>query len=218
MTPLAQAITGALIQFVWQGFLVAFVVSMATVLLRNRNPRIRYGVYCFALLALAIIPVITAIALYDPLAPSQAGPAAITLTIRGVWSGNTVSADALDRWLTAAQPWILELWLAGVAFLSLRLAWTGRRISALRRSGAPPNSLVLAVGKALARRMGMHRAVRILVSSIPDGPAVIGWVRPVILLPGAAILNLTPDQLEAVLAHELAHLRRYTTWSTSHNP
>lgn len=209
MTPLAQAITGALIQFVWQGFLVAFAVSMATVLLRNRNPRTRYGVYCFALLALAIIPVITAIALYDPLAPSQAGPAAITLTIRGVWSGNTVSADALDRWLTGAQPWILELWLAGVAFLSLRLAWTGRRISALRRSGAPPNSLVLAVGKALARRMGMHRAVRILVSSIPDGPAVIGWVRPVILLPGAAILNLTPDQLEAVLAHELAHLRRY---------
>src|SRR6185312_136186 len=139
MTPLAQALAGALIQSVWQGFLVAFAVSVAMILLRNQNPRIRYVVYCLALLALGVIAVITAIALYDPLATNQAGPAAITLTIRGVWNGSAESAGALDRWLPAAQPWILELWLAGVAFLSLRLAWTGRRISALRRSGAPPN-------------------------------------------------------------------------------
>ncbi len=209
MTPLAQAIAAALIQFVWQGFLVAFAVSVAMVFLRNHNPRIRYAVYCIALLAIGILPVITAIALYDPLVSNVAGQAAITLTIRGAWSGSAATAGALDRWLTAAQPWILELWLAGVAFLSARLAWTSRRISALRRSGTPPNSLVLAIGKALARRMGMHRAVRILVSTIPDGPAVIGWFRPVVLLPAAAILHLTPEQLEAILAHELAHLRRY---------
>src|SRR6185312_1761968 len=209
MTPLAQAITGALIQFVWQGFLAAFAVSVAMVILRHRSPRLRYGVYCLALLALGTVPVITAIGLYDPLASNQPGPAAITLTIRAVWNRSGVSPGALDRWFAAAQPWILEVWLAGVAFLSLRLAWTGRRVSVLRRSGAPPNSLVLAIANALARRMGMHRTVRILVSSVPDGPGVVGWIRPVILLPAAAILNLTPDQLEAILAHELAHLRRY---------
>jgi len=209
MTPLAQAITGALIQFVWQGFLAAFALSVAMVILRHRSPRLRYGVYCLALLALGTVPVITAIGLYDPLASNQPGPAAITLTIRAVWNRSGVSPGALDRWFAAAQPWILEVWLAGVAFLSLRLAWTGRRVSVLRRSGAPPNSLVLAIANALARRMGMHRTVRILVSSVPDGPGVVGWIRPVILLPAAAILNLTPDQLEAILAHELAHLRRY---------
>src|SRR3569833_4013399 len=142
MNPLAQAIAGALIQFVWQGFLMAFAVSVAMVLLRNREPRFRYGVYCIALLALGIIPVITAIALYDPLASNQPGPAALTLTIRAVWNGGGASAGALERWLTAAQPWILELWLAGVAFLSLRLAWAGRRIAALGRSGAPAGWLV----------------------------------------------------------------------------
>jgi TonB family protein len=209
MTPLAQAITAALIQFVWQGFLAAFAVSVAMVLLRSSSPRIRYGVYCLALLALGIVPVVTGIALYDPLATNQPGPASITLTIRAVWKGSVSSAGLLDRWFAAAQPWILEAWLAGVAFLSLRLAWTGRRISMLRRSSAPPDSLILAMSNALARRMGMHRAVRILVSSVPDGPGVIGWIRPMILLPAAAILHLTPDQLEAVLAHELAHLRRY---------
>jgi beta-lactamase regulating signal transducer with metallopeptidase domain len=209
MTPLAQAIAGALIQFVWQGFLAAFAVSLAMFLLRHASPRVRYLAYCLALLALGIVPVITAIALYDPLASNRPGPASITLTIRAVWSGGLPAASALNRWLIAAQPWILDVWIAGVAFLSLRLIWTGRRIAALRRSGAPPNSLVLAIADALARRMGMRRTVRILVSRAPDGPGLIGWLRPVVLLPTAAILNLTPDQLEAILAHELAHLRRY---------
>lgn len=209
MTPIAHAITGALIQFVWQGFLAAFAVSVAMFVLRNQSPRIRYAVYCIALFALAIVPVVTAVALYDPLASNHPAPAPITLTIRAVWNGHAPSASALNRWLESAQPWILEIWLAGVAFLSLRLAWTGRRISALRRSGEPPNTLVLSIANALARRMGMSRAVRILISTIPDGPAVIGWIRPVVVLPAAAILNLTPEQLEAVLAHELAHLRRY---------
>jgi TonB family protein len=47
------------------------------------------------------------------------------------------------------------------------------------------------------------------MSEIPDGPSIVGWFRPAILLPAATILNLTPDQLEAILAHEMAHLRRY---------
>ena len=57
--------------------------------------------------------------------------------------------------------------------------------------------------------MGSSRAIRILIAAIPDGPSVVGWFRPVILLPASAILNLSRDQLEAILAHEIAHLRRY---------
>jgi len=40
-------------------------------------------------------------------------------------------------------------------------------------------------------------------------PTVIGWVRPVVLVPVSAATNLTPEQLRALLAHELAHIRRY---------
>src|SRR5262249_15029310 len=50
---------------------------------------------------------------------------------------------------------------------------------------------------------------RLLVSSDTDSPSVTGWLRPIILLPLSAIAGLTPDQLEAVLAHELAHIRRH---------
>jgi beta-lactamase regulating signal transducer with metallopeptidase domain len=213
MTPLAQAISGALVQFVWQGFLTAFFVSAAAFLLRKRSPNARYLVYCLGLLILAALPVVTAIALYDPQAENP-GPAAFTLTIQGVWNGSvSPAALSLEHWLNASQvasqTWILRLWIVGVIFLSLRLAWLGVRVSALRRSGTQPDTLILALANAMARRMGMRRAVRVLVSALPDGPGVAGWIRPVIFLPAATILNLAPDQLEAILAHEIAHLRRY---------
>ena len=63
-------------------------------------------------------------------------------------------------------------------------------------------------GRAIARRMGLTRPLRVLISSLADGPTVIGWLRPVVLLPSATLLGLTTQQLEAVLAHELAHIRR----------
>ena len=210
MTPLARAISGALVQFVWQGFLVALLVSATIFLLRKSAPNVRYLVYCFGLLVLTALPIVTAIAIYDPLSSNQPGPAAITLTIRAVWSGSvSPAADLMGKWLDASQAWILPIWILGVAFLSLRLAWLGIRVSTLRRSGTQPGSLILAVTAAIARRMGTERAIRVLVSAIPDGPSVVGWFRPIILLPAATILNLTPDQLESILAHEIAHLRRY---------
>jgi beta-lactamase regulating signal transducer with metallopeptidase domain len=61
----------------------------------------------------------------------------------------------------------------------------------------------------LAGRMGVARPVRLLLSKVTDSPSVTGWLRPVVLLPVAAAAGLTPDQLEAVLAHELAHIRRH---------
>jgi len=61
----------------------------------------------------------------------------------------------------------------------------------------------------LAKRMGISHSVQVLTASLPDGPSVIGWIKPVILIPAATIAGLTPEQLEMVLAHELAHIRRF---------
>jgi Zn-dependent protease with chaperone function len=61
----------------------------------------------------------------------------------------------------------------------------------------------------LAERMGIQQKLRVLMSSVAEVPAVVGWIRPVILLPAAVVVGLTPRQLESLLAHELAHIRRY---------
>ncbi len=205
MTPIAQAVTGALLQFVWQGCLVAALLWAALFLLRKHSPNARYLAACAALALLAILPFATAFGLYTPATVSRES-AVLTLTIRAVWSGNL---PAPQQFIAAAQPWILRLWLLGVTFLSIRLVWTGARIASLRQAATPAEPYLNVVAVRIAQRMGTHRAVRLLISAIPDGPSLAGWIRPVILLPVSTLLNLTPEQLEAVLAHEIAHLARY---------
>jgi uncharacterized protein (TIGR03435 family) len=79
----------------------------------------------------------------------------------------------------------------------------------LRRFGAPADQAVLTTVASLATHMGITRPVRVLISMRVDVPSVLGWLRPVILLPPATVMGLTPQQLEAVLAHELAHVKRH---------
>ena len=98
----------------------------------------------------------------------------------------------------------------GVCLLFARLAGGLWRVRALRRAGrALPPSSWQATCDRLAHRLGLRRAVRVADVSFVDGPVVIGWLRPVVLLPIAAVAGLTPSQVEAILAHELAHVRRH---------
>ncbi len=100
-------------------------------------------------------------------------------------------------------------WLAGVCLLSLRplIGWqTSRRLRQVGLSEVPAS-----VSTALFRlteRLKLHRAVAIFQSSLIRVPCVLGAFKPVILLPASVITGLSVEQLEAVLAHELAHVRR----------
>jgi HEAT repeat protein/beta-lactamase regulating signal transducer with metallopeptidase domain len=112
--------------------------------------------------------------------------------------------------LQPALPWVVVLWLGGVLVLSLRLAsgWvTARRLATVGTRPAP-HARVAALAR-LAARLRVTRPVRVLESAVVQVPAVIGWLRPVILLPASALTGLTPLQLDALLAHELAHVRRH---------
>ncbi len=208
MMALAQALSAALLHFVWQGLLVAFLLWTALFLLRKRSAEARYRASCAALAILAVLPVITAVAVYTP--PAQAvaaAAAAVGVPPPGaVW---TRSGSAPTPWLRTLEPWALPVWSLGVLLFSLRLVWGCRQVAVLRRQGRPADAPLLAALSALAARMGVARPVRILITSLAEGPSVVGWLRPVILLPSATLLGLTPDQLEAVLAHEFAHIRRY---------
>ena len=81
---------------------------------------------------------------------------------------------------------------------------------ALQRAAltAPPSQWQLAADR-LARRLGLRRRVHVTESDTVDTPVVIGWWQPVILLPLAALSGLTPGQIDTILTHELAHIRRH---------
>jgi TonB family protein len=213
MTAIAQACSAALFEFVWQGLLAAFLLWMALFILQNRSARARYLAGCVALAVMTLLPIITACVLYRSPAnapASAAGPGAHSGAMRAAMRDPAVAsfAQAAD-WARRLANWALPAWSLGVLLLSLRLVWASRQISTLRRQAQPAETAVLAMIGNLSERMKLARPVRVLISMTADCPSVVGWIKPILLLPTATVLGLTPQQLEAVLAHELAHIRRY---------
>ena len=203
MTPLGQALSVALIQFVWQGLAVAAVLWIVLSALRNRSAQSRYLASCIALAALAAVPVITAWTVY-------ARPMAIAAGFRGAVSRVAlVAGGGVAQGSGSFEPWVLRVWALGVLVFSLRLVWSSRYVYKLQRTGAPAeNDLIEGVAR-LVDRMGVSRAVSVLVSPLTDTPSVVGWLRPVILIPPACLIGLTAEQLETIIAHEIAHIIRH---------
>ena len=120
------------------------------------------------------------------------------------------SAFAVESFLKPFLPWAVAVWLIGVGVLSLRLFASWLSVLRLRRRATQPASADWqAMLGRLAERLRVTRPVKLVESALVEVPAVIGWLRPVILLPASAMTGLTTEQLEALLAHELAHVRRH---------
>jgi hypothetical protein len=108
------------------------------------------------------------------------------------------------------MPGIVMAWFIGAAACSLRLLIGFISAAALRRScHAPVRTEWQHTLDRLIERMHVSRRVRLLPTDRVDSPSVIGWLRPVILAPVGVLSGLAPAQVEALLAHELAHIRRH---------
>ena len=107
-------------------------------------------------------------------------------------------------------PWLVGAWAIGVMLLSVRLAGGWWRTRALRTRGieAAPDACQRMATRLIAR-MRITRPVAFFVSSRVTAPIVFGHIKPVVLVPAAVLAGLSPSQLDAILAHELAHVRRH---------
>jgi len=229
--PLAQAIGWALLHFVWQGALVGALAAAALAALRRSDADVRYTVAAIALAVMGTLPIVTAVQTYNaavaertPVAvDSRAVVEAATTGTPAVMSRAEVPSitavpDPPSVWSSIAalrnvEPWIPAMvasWLAGVAVLTLRLFTGWIWVQRMKSHGAfsARRELQLAVAR-LSKRLHIYRPVRLLESTRVDVPTVIGWLKPVILLPVSALAGLSQAQVEAILAHELAHIRRH---------
>jgi beta-lactamase regulating signal transducer with metallopeptidase domain len=197
-----------LLHFLWQGLLVAALYALARAAAGGRmSPRGRYAMACAALLAMTAAPVVT----YWWLGTS--GDAA---PIGGLAGGGARQAASGVAYSAVADPWgqampaIVMAWFVGAVGCSLRLLMGFVSVALLRRSPHAPVRIEWQhILDGLIERMQVSRRVRLLPTDRVDCPSVIGWLRPVILAPVGVLSGLTPQQVEALLAHELAHVRRH---------
>ena len=125
-------------------------------------------------------------------------------------SWGTVVWRSITNWIRLWVPYGVYGWLAGVSLLGFRLFVGIDRVRRWRTAGLPiaDRELTLALQR-VKKRLNIACSIPLLKSEHLSVPAVIGWLRPVVLLPAVAITGLTPSEIESVLAHELAHIRRH---------
>ena len=216
--PIAQALASALLHFLWQGSALALLVLAWWRVGQSASSRYIAGVITLAAMLVAPIATVLYLSRQSPvLEASGRLPSELSLTLAPESRSATLpaadDAGGAERsdisLLTPGRSLILPLWLAGVLVLSGRLAggWmVVRRLT--RRHAAPVAPEIAAMAARVASRLALDRAVQVVESSIVAVPVMVGWLKPVVLIPTAVLAGLTPQQVEALLAHELAHVRR----------
>ena len=221
-----QAIGWALIHSLWQGAVVALILALVLRVLRSSS--VRYAASCVALCVAVAAPVATCVWLAGGgVAPgteatafaSELRPAGWSAVAVEVGAGMNGGADEargvpIVRRASAAvepaMPWIVRAWAVGVLLLSLRLLGGWIWVQRLARSAlVPAPAEWIESLEAIRARLGIRRRVALFLSPRVSGPALVGWLRPVVLMPLSASSGLTPRQVELLLLHELVHVRRW---------
>jgi beta-lactamase regulating signal transducer with metallopeptidase domain len=231
-----ESVGWVLVHFIWQGTAIALALAALLAVIPTARATVRYVLSCgaLALMLAATLATAAGIAMQRPAiqpisdargsisssssvivhrpSPEAAGSAlsagASTTTATATWS-ERLSAR-LRPVVERSMPWLVLLWIVGVSMLSIRLAGGWWRTRALRVAGvsAAPASAQQQLDE-LCTRLRINRAVALVASVRVAVPVVIGHLKPVVVLPAAALAGLSPSHLEAVLAHELAHVRRH---------
>ena len=225
--PTTQAIAWALVHFLWQGALIGAGALGLMRIARSANARYLIGVAALGLMLAA--PVATAGYLSsardtDARVSPHRGAMHVPVTTGAIGSREmtVVSPQALVEQTPATESFgtrrasppnlsaVLLIWLFGVTLLSVRLVrgWLGvHRL--VHRDVQPVSHEIHSIVRRVSGRLALDRVVRVCESSAVVVPVMVGWLTPVVLLPASTISGLAPAQIEALIAHELAHVRRH---------
>jgi beta-lactamase regulating signal transducer with metallopeptidase domain/HEAT repeat protein len=235
---MVESVGWVLVHFIWQGIAIALALAALLSLTSAAQSRLRYALSCAALLTMLAAAATTASVMpWDRESVRTPGSIAASETTRTESAilrppdttpsptGDRVSRSrgtvrtegrapaivaALRPMVAAAMPWLVTAWAFGVLLLSIRLAGGWWRTRNLRLDGVGPvPDWCHAHVAALAERLRIARPVAILSSVRVRVPVVLGHAKPVIVVPASVLAGLSVTQLEAIIAHELAHVRRH---------
>jgi D-alanyl-D-alanine endopeptidase (penicillin-binding protein 7) len=190
---LTAAIGWALLSSLWQGLAIGLLAALSLRMARSQSARWRYAICCANLLTCAILPlwqVLVAVASPDAAVPAP------------------VPAAAWQLQLASHLHAIVAAWSLGAALMLARLVAGLAWVSQLRAAALPAAPRWQAAVDALALRLGAPRRLVLLSVERLATPLTVGWWRPVVLVPAALLAGMPAPLLEALLAHEIAHVAR----------
>jgi beta-lactamase regulating signal transducer with metallopeptidase domain len=205
-TPLAGAVGWTLVHSLWEGAILSS--TLAASLLGVRSARVRYAAACITMLVMLGAFGFTLVRMFPESTHSP------TFLAPAIPAGEFRAAgDSPWNWelaLAAVVPWLTPFWIAGVLAFYLRQVAGFAAVHKLRRQGVccAPERWQRELDRFSAR-LRVSRPVLLLESCLAETPIVLGHFRPVILMPIELLVRLPAGQIEAILLHELAHVRRH---------
>jgi beta-lactamase regulating signal transducer with metallopeptidase domain len=224
MNHILEATAWTLIHFCWQAAVIAGAFRIVIAAFARRSSHVRYALALSALLAMLAAAIFTFAWQMRSAGPSPAFATTASGMANALVSGDfprsmapgiasTSRTTTPGSWFANSLPslmgWIDAFWVMGVLGLAVRGVGGWWLIHRLRVSATTEASdAVLASFQRICNALGLHKQVLLRVSSAIAGPVTVGALRAIVLLPVSAVTLLGPDEIEVVLAHELAHVRR----------
>lgn len=213
---LLQAIGWTLVHSLWQLILIAALLWLVLKLVHRAKPSLKYGLAVGALGLSLAVSIGTFIYQYSPEESSRPFLTERDLqvflsnpSIIQAEAGIESTINQAIIWIEQNLPLLVNFWFLGALLFLFRLVNSLSEIRSLRKSSSPVTDFQLEkMVYRMAGKMGINSDLQLRISSSGVSPLTFGTLKPIILLPAGLLFQLSPLQLEAIIAHELAHVKR----------
>ncbi|KPV94115.1 Regulatory protein BlaR1 [Pseudoalteromonas sp. P1-9] len=199
-----------LLHFLWQGLVIAGLLFCVNKLTSNKHSQFRYIFSLFCLLLCVIAPTVTFYVLSQPDEIINVSTFTTNDVIASPIAPSGMPNTAHQIQLADYTPLVAVLWMTGIIVLSMRLTLQMLQVHRLTTTNiVQPSDKLELIFNQLKERLFVTKRARLVISLTAHVPMAIGWIKPVVLLPANLASGLSIAQLEMLMAHELAHIKRY---------
>lgn len=205
--PAVSALGWTLLHSLWQATALAALLWLVS--RSSDNARLRYGLAYSTMMVQLALSIFTFGWIYEPAIAQSTIPGSVEM-----FAVFTAPEQGVSHWnAERLMGWVVVFWLVGLSIGSVRMGIAFGRVRRMQRMAkrAVPADFRQRVA-ALAQRLGYYGKLRIGISDQIGGPALLGHLKPMLIFPVAIVNQLSPEQAEAVILHELAHLSRQDHW------
>lgn len=209
---ISQVLGLTIINSLWQGLLIYFMLRVIFMFSNNLSSSKKYVLAYSSLLAITVwflCTLIKQIYLFNWLAtvPAKLPASPLLLTLpAGI---NQVDGESLRYYynIEGLLPYIAAIYLLGLVFNTFRIISANKKLNIIRKAAIIDLALQQQV-KKFAERLGIGKQVSIGLSNMVAVPCMTGYIKPMILLPFTLQTYLSASEIEAIMLHELAHIKR----------
>jgi len=214
---ITRSLGWTLLHSIWQVGLLAVLVLIVNRLLPGKNAVGKYWVATAGMFSAVVWSVLTFIEQYASFSgtgiPLISNPVAVLSSVMEVSIIELSFTDQLNQFINSNIPLLVSVWVIGLILFSIRLAGGWYYLSQLRNSAAEvKNERLILMVNTISEKLNLRSKVIVAETTEVIAPILVGVFKPMVLFPVAYLAQLSSDETEAVLAHELAHVKRHDYW------